>query len=140
MKRNLLLTALAVALITACASDPSPAARPASKAPAVPEARQEPVPREQSRATEALNRAKSIKADVEYKEEFEAAQALFDEAESLKAVSEEKAAEKYIEAEARFKAAYETAAVKRDEALRQLDIAQEAIKSVEDAVRGEGAE
>jgi hypothetical protein len=146
MKRNLLVTVLAAALVTACASDPSPAARPssraqpASKAPAVPEVQKEPVPAEQGRATQAMNRAKSIKADVEFKKEFDAAQALFDEAESLKAVSEEESAQKYLEAETRFKAAYETAAAKRDEAQRQLDLAQEAIKSVEDAARGKGAE
>jgi hypothetical protein len=146
MKRNLLVTVLAAALIAACASEPQPAARSSSRAQSAsrtPAAetpvRKEAFPEEQDRATEAMNRARSIKANVEFKEEFEAAQALFDEAESLKAVSEEESARKYLEAETRFRAAYETAAAKRNEAQRQLDLALEAIKSLEDAAFGKGA-
>jgi hypothetical protein len=144
MKRNWLLTAvvLVITLITACASDPPqnerpiPAARSASaaqnqKKPAA-------VETERSQASEAMNKAKSLKADVAVKKEFEEAQALFDEAEALSTKSEEEAAEKYREAEAQFNAAYNDAIAKRDEAQRQLNLALDAIKSVEDAAGDQG--
>jgi hypothetical protein len=145
MKRKRLLTTavLVTMLITACASEPSPAAQqvPARRSIEEASAPKEPAAAvtDRGRATEAMDKAKSLKADVAVKKEFEAAQALFDEAEALSAESEEEAAQKYLEAEIQFNTAYEDAVAKREEALRQLNLARDAIKSVEDAARGEGA-
>jgi hypothetical protein len=139
--KNMLLFTL-FALIIACKSAPPETAPEPVPTPSEP-ARAEPAPSpppppstdgaaERNRALEAMNKAKSIKADIAVKDEFNAAQNLFDEGEALLASSSGGAAQKYLEAETRFLAAYDSAYAKREEALRQLNLARQAIKSVED--------
>ncbi|MDR0720259.1 MAG: hypothetical protein LBF78_11550 [Treponema sp.] len=76
--------------------------------------------------------AKSVKADVAIKDEFNRALEIFNKAESSEAShSVPAAAKQYREAEKIFLDAYNKAVAKRDEAQRQLTLAREAIKSVE---------
>lgn len=87
-----------------------------------------------SGAVETMNKAKSVKADVAAKEQYDRAMAEYNAAESLAAAgSEDEAAivEKYTNAQNLFNAAYNTADAKRQAALRQLEKAKADIKNVE---------
>jgi hypothetical protein len=95
---------------------------------------------DRERALAARDKAKSIKADVADKEEFNAAQKVFDEGEALTASASPGAAEKYKDAEGRFLKAYDNAYAKREEARRQLDLARNAIKTAEDDAAAAEAE
>jgi hypothetical protein len=90
---------------------------------------------ERGSAGDARERALSIKANVASASLFDPAQALLDEAESLAgsatAATAGSIAEKFAEAEKGFIAAYDDAYIKREEARKQLDLAQEAIRRVE---------
>jgi hypothetical protein len=83
----------------------------------------------QSRAADALAKAKSVKADVAVKAEFDRAQASYTEAQGI---TGDAAITKYLEAEGLFLAAHDAAVVKRDEARKQLDKAKSDIKALED--------
>ena len=81
---------------------------------------------EKDRATEAMNKAKSIKAEVGAKAEYDQALTRYNSAESGTNANAE-----YLEAEKLFLAAYDAAFAKRQEAARQLELAKQAIKTVE---------
>jgi uncharacterized iron-regulated membrane protein len=83
----------------------------------------------QNRAAAALEKAKSVKADVAVKPEFDKAQASYSEAQGM---TGEAAIPKYLEAESLFLAAYDAAVAKRAEAQKQLEKAKADIKAVED--------
>jgi hypothetical protein len=83
-----------------------------------------------SRAQAAMDKAKSVKADVAAKALFSSATDTFNKADS--AGAEALVIDAYLASEKQFLAAYEEANAKRAEAQRQLDLAKNAIKSVED--------
>jgi hypothetical protein len=86
-------------------------------------------------AASARENALSIRADVAAKPEYDQAQGLFQEAEGLVAsgsTDESGIKAKYQEARRLFDHSYDLAAVKRQEALNQLNKAREDIRSVED--------
>ncbi|MDR3199860.1 MAG: hypothetical protein LBT68_00245 [Spirochaetales bacterium] len=85
-----------------------------------------------SRADDALAKAKSVKADVAVKPDFDKAQAAYTEAGGLEASSGDAAITKYLETEGLFLAAHDAAVTKREEARKQLDKAKSDIKAVED--------
>jgi len=90
--------------------------------------------KEKSRATDAMNKAKDIKADVAVKDDFSKALGVYNEAETLLASGPDKtaaAAARYLESEKLFLEAYEKAKAKREEALKQLEKARADIKNVE---------
>jgi hypothetical protein len=127
-----------IALLFSCASTapetqtpPPQAAQEAAPPPAAPQPGDERAARE--RAVEAMNRAKSVKADVAVKDVYNRALGRFNEAESL---AGSPAAGAYGEAAREFLAAYDQAIVLREEALRQLELAKTAIKDVEDEAAG----
>ncbi|MDR2068787.1 MAG: hypothetical protein LBP71_02845 [Spirochaetaceae bacterium] len=85
-----------------------------------------------ARAVSAMDKAKSVKADVSVKARYNAAFSTYTEAESLAAAGSPDGIGKYLEAETAFLTAYDEAVVKREEAQRQLSRAREVIKTVED--------
>ncbi|MDR2758691.1 MAG: hypothetical protein LBB78_04870 [Spirochaetaceae bacterium] len=124
-----------------CASPPppeTPAVPP--QAPAVPPQAPAAPPRQESpdfkearaRAVSAMDKAKSVKADISVKTRYNTAFSAFTEAESLAAAGSAGGIGKYQEAETAFLAAHDEAIIKREEAQRQLSRAREAIKTVED--------
>ncbi|MDR0586641.1 MAG: hypothetical protein LBG26_05325 [Treponema sp.] len=88
-------------------------------------------PSEKALAEQARNRALSVKADIAAKNEFAAAQAVFDEAASLEAAGDAAANARYQESEQLFTAVYESVKAKRDAAQKELDAARAAIRDVE---------
>jgi hypothetical protein len=86
---------------------------------------------EKALAEQARNRALSVKADVAAKNEFAAAQAVFDEAAGLEASGNAAAGARYQESGRLFSALYESVKAKRDAAQKELDAARAAIKDVE---------
>jgi hypothetical protein len=140
MKKNVLILFLAIALGTlfSCGSAP-PAAPPAS--PPLPQTppRADPPPQQTEdfaearvRAVNAMEKAKSVKADVSVKAQYAIAVSAFTEAESLAASLSPGSIKKYLEAETAFLLAHDQSLVKREEAERQLARAQEAIKTAEE--------
>ncbi len=125
------------------AADEAPAAAQTT-APAAPEAvTVETAEKEKNRAIEAMNKAKSVKADVAVKDEFGKALGIFNEAETLSASGAGNvaaAAGKYLESEVLFLEAYEKAKAKREEAVKQLDKAKADIKNVEEDAKAMEAE
>jgi hypothetical protein len=125
---------LPLAVFFSCKSAPAPVTEPEPQ-PLPPVSAAEPkadVSADRSKAVEAMNLAKSVKADVAVKDEFNRALGIFNNAESLAASnSVSSAADQYREAEGLFLDAHKEALAKRDEAQRQLALAREAIKSVE---------
>ena len=85
------------------------------------------------RAVAAMEKAKSIKADVALKDEYNNALNVFDDAEKTAQTSKDEPVliAKYLEAEKLFLNSYEGTRAKRDEAQRQLNKAKEDIKRVE---------
>lgn len=81
-----------------------------------------------ARATSALDKAKSIKADVAVKDDFNKAMQAYTQAEGL---AEADAVKKYLEAEGLFTGAYDKAKALRDAALDQLNKAKTEIKTAE---------
>jgi superfamily I DNA and RNA helicase len=126
---------LPLVVFFSCKSAPAPVTEPEPE-PVPPVSAAEPkadVAADRSKAVEAMNLAKSVKADVAVKDEFNRALGVFNNAESLAASnSGPSAVEQYREAERLFLDAHKQAVAKRDEAQRQLTLAREAIKSVED--------
>jgi hypothetical protein len=86
---------------------------------------------EKALAEQARNRALSVKADIAAKNEFAAAQAVFDEAASLEASGNAAAGARYQESGRLFTAVYESVKAKRDAAQKELDAARAAIRDVE---------
>ena len=83
----------------------------------------------QDRAQAAMEKAKSVKADVAVKADYNNAMTVYDGA---KAATGEAAIPQYLEAEGLFLAAHDVAVAKRDEARKQLDKARSDIKALED--------
>jgi hypothetical protein len=120
-----------LAVFFSCKSAPSPEPQPSPSSNAVEQ--QADVSADRSKAVEAMNMAKSVKADVAVKDDFNRALEIFNNAESLAASGSVPAAvDQYHEAERLFMDAHSRAVVKRDEAQRQLTLAREAIKAVEE--------
>ncbi len=125
-----------VALMISCGSSPEAAPEPA--APSVPEPAPAPAPVPDSsvpvdssaarlRAVQAQDRARSIKADVAVKADFDNALNVFNAAETA---ADPIAA--FGEAERLFTVSYDKAKVLRDAALSELEKAKNDIKAVED--------
>jgi hypothetical protein len=83
----------------------------------------------QGRASSAMEKAKSVKADVAVKTEFGRGQTAYTEADGL---TGDAAIPKYLEAEGLLLAAHDAAVAKRDEAQKQLQKAKSDIKALED--------
>jgi hypothetical protein len=111
---------LSIALLFSCGSTP-PAATEAVD-----------LTTAKNRADAALAKAKSVKADVSVKADFDKAQAAYTEAGGLASTSGDAAITKYLDAEGLFLVAHDAAVVKREEARKQLDKAKSDIKAVED--------
>ncbi|MDR2072141.1 MAG: hypothetical protein LBP60_01725 [Spirochaetaceae bacterium] len=98
---------------------------------------------EKARAEQARDKALAVRADVAAKNEFTAAQGVFNEAAGLEVSNKAAAGAKYQESERLFTAVYESVKADRDAAQKELDAAQAAIKDVEneaaklDRLRGE---
>jgi DNA-binding SARP family transcriptional activator len=86
---------------------------------------------EKALAEQARNRALSVKADIAAKDEFAAAQAVFDEAANLEASGNEASEARYRESGQLFNTLYESVKAKRDTAQKELDAARAAIRDVE---------
>ena len=123
-----------VALMISCGSSPEAAPEPA--APSVPEPAPAPAPdpsvpvdssAARLRAVQAQDRARSIKADVAVKADFDNALNVFNAAETA---ADPIAA--FGEAERLFTVSYDKAKVLRDAALSELEKAKNDIKAVED--------
>jgi hypothetical protein len=136
------LVCLFLVMLGACASAPPPSESPPEPPPAVQRPAAEPESpsasggaAERKRALEAMDKAMSIKAEVAVKDLFDAAQKALDEGDARAAAASAEDGgppRKYLEAEEGFLAAYDSAYAKREEALRQLQLARDAIKSVEE--------
>jgi hypothetical protein len=123
-----LIWLLPLAIFFSCKSAPEPA----PLQPVSPVEQQTDASADRNKAVEAMNLAKSVKADVAVKDEFNRALGVFNDAESLAASNSVPAAgDKYREAEKLFLDAHKQAVAKREEAQRQLTLAREAIKAVE---------
>ncbi|MDX9800403.1 MAG: hypothetical protein RBT69_03590 [Spirochaetia bacterium] len=132
MKKLLLL--LPILFLYSCASAPEKAVEPVVAAVVEP-AQVFTADKEKTRATEAMNKAKSVKAEVAMKDEFNKALGIYNEANTLVSAGGEKvktAAAKYLESEALFLAVYEKSKIKREEAVKQLEKAKAAVKNVEE--------
>ena len=86
-----------------------------------------------SRAVDAMNKAKSVKADVAVKDDYNKALGVFNDAEkdASNPSNELAVINKYLDAEKLFLAAYDSAKAKRDEAQKQINKAKEDINRVE---------
>jgi hypothetical protein len=139
LKKSLVLLVL-LALCSCASSPPPPPQTPATQTPAPPpEPQKTPSPQQpidftaaKAQALSAMDKAKSVKADVSVKARYNTAVTAYTEAESLAAAGSAGGIEKYLEAEKAFLAAYDEAVAKREEAQRQLTRARDAIKAVED--------
>ena len=87
-----------------------------------------------NKAYSAMEKALSIKANVAVKEDYAAAEKMFNDAEALDASNPESAAKAaliYMDAETAFNSVYDKAAEKKENALKELEMAKEDIKAVE---------
>jgi hypothetical protein len=75
-------------------------------------------------AIQARDKALSVKADVAAKQDFDAAQAVLEEAEALDAAKDSASSAKYQEAEGLYSTLYESVKVKYDAASKELDAAK----------------
>jgi hypothetical protein len=129
-----ILCTLFLAVLLSCASAPAPEAPVEAPVPP-PETHTADTPAdssaEKNRALEAMNKARSVKAEVAVKAVFDEAMTIYNRAESL-ASSGSAAGNTYLEAEKNFLAAYEAALAKREQAERQLALAREAVKQAEE--------
>jgi hypothetical protein len=82
----------------------------------------------QDRAEAAMQKAKSVKADVAVKADFNKAHSAYTEAQGM---TGETAIPKYLEAEGLFLTAHDAAVSKREDARKQLEKAKTDIKAVE---------
>jgi len=83
------------------------------------------------KAQAAMEKARSVRADIAVMDDFTTGQATFNLAQSL---SGEAAIAKYQEAEKLFLAAHDTTVAKREEANKQLEKARNDIKALEQDV------
>ncbi len=129
MKKILIVLPFVILFLFSCASSPDKGTTDGSSA------LQEPTDMRtaKNRAVDAMNKAKSIKADIAVKDDYNSALAVFNEAEkeAQAATNELATTNKYLEAERLFLAAYENARAKREEATKQLNKAKEDIHQVE---------
>lgn len=87
------------------------------------------------RAYSAMEKALGIKANVAVKQDYAAAEKMFNDAEALDASNPEAAAKAaliFLDAETAFNSVYETASEKKENALNELEKAKEDIKAAED--------
>jgi hypothetical protein len=118
---------VSIGFLFSCASSPDPEAEnPPAQAPGAADSSAE-----KNRALEAMNKARSVKAEVAVKAAFDGALEIYNRAESL-AASGSAAGNTYLESEKLFLAAYEDARAKREEAERQLILAKDAVKQAEE--------
>ena len=93
-------------------------------------------PTSQERAEQARNNALSVRADIAARDDYDAAQASYEEAlalgQSKKKADIAAADAKFAEADAAFTAVYGTVKPKYDAAQKEIDAARAAIKNVED--------
>ena len=134
-----------VALMISCGSSPEAAPEPAAP-PSVPQPAPAPAPAPDPsvpvdssaarlRAVQAQDRARSIKADVAVKADFDNALNVFNAAETAA-----DPISAYGEAERLFLASYDKAKVLRDAALSELEKAKNEIKAAEDEAAAYEAE
>ena len=133
MKKILVFLPFVILILFSCKSAPAPT--PATDAaPAIDTTvGLADVEEAKKRAVNAMNRAKSVRADVAARENFNNALAVFDEAEKEIPTAANMAAlnTKYFEAEMLFFTAYEDTILKRERAQRELNRAREVIRQVE---------
>ena len=131
MKKILLI--LVSVILFSCASAPE---TPVEEAPAKEDVAQKvSVTEIRNKAYSAMEKALGIKANVAVKEDYTAAEKMFNEAEALDASDPESAAKAaliYMDAETAFNTVYDKAYEKRENALKELEKAKEDIKAVED--------
>jgi len=132
MKKILIVLPFVVLFLFSCKSAPAPTDNVIYGAPATEKAID--IATAKSKAVDAMEKAKSIKADVAVKDEYNSAFDVFNDAEKEAQTASNLlvAADKYLEAERLFLAAYESARAKKEEAQRQLNKAKEDIRQVED--------
>ncbi|QQO08630.1 hypothetical protein [Breznakiella homolactica] len=116
--KKLLCIVPVLLLFFSCASSPSPESGAADAAAS------------KDRAVKAMEDARSIKANVAVKDEFDAAMDAFNQGEAI--ATGDAAAEKYREAERLFISSYNKAKTQRDAAMDQLNRAKLEIKGAED--------
>ncbi len=131
MKKILLLLITIVMFSCASAPEQPPVEQPE------PEAVQKPVSITdvRNRAYSAMEKALSIKANIAVKDEYSEAKKMFDNAEALDASDPEAAAKAaliYLDAETAFNTVYDTAFTKRENASKELQMAKDDIKAVEE--------
>ncbi|MCL2792038.1 MAG: hypothetical protein FWD87_03010 [Spirochaetaceae bacterium] len=131
MKKILIVFPFILIFLFSCRSAPAPA-EPVPDVRAVPAVG---VDEARNRAVNAMERARSIRADVAVRDDFNSALALFNEAEGepRTAGNLQNLVNKYFDAERLFLAAHENTRVMREEAQRQLNRAREDIRQVETA-------
>ena len=131
MKKILLV--LASVLLFSCASAPE---KPVEEETVIEEV-QKPISITEIRnkAYSAMEKALSIKANVAVKDDYKAAEKMFNDAEALDASNPEAAAKAsliYLDAETAFNTVYDTAYEKRENARKELEMAKGDIKAAED--------
>jgi len=125
-----ILLVLPFLILFACSSTPESGSSDGSSTSDKPST----VAEARDRAATAMDKAKSIKADVAVKDEYNNALSAFNEAEDMNKsnAGQESVIDKYMEAERLFLAVYDDALAKREEALKQMEKADSEIKEVED--------
>ena len=131
MKKILLI--LISVILFSCASAPE---TPVEEEPVKEEVKEKlSVTEIRNKAYSAMEKALGIKANVAVKEDYAAAEKMFNEAESLDASNPESAAKAaliYMDAETAFNTVYDKAYEKRENALKELEMAKNEIKAVEE--------
>lgn len=88
-----------------------------------------------NKAYSAMEKALSIKANIAVKDDYKAAEKMFNDAEALDASNPEAAARAsliYLDAETAFNTVYDAAYEKRENARKELEMAKGDIKAAED--------
>ncbi len=131
MKKILLI--FASIILFSCASTPE---TPVEEEPVKEEVQEKvSITEVRNKAYSAMEKALGIKANVAVKEDYADAEKMFNEAESLDASDPESAAKAaliYMDAETAFNSVYDKAFEKRENALKELEMAKEEIKAVEE--------
>ena len=131
MKKIILI--LVSVILFSCASTPE---TPVEEEPVKEEVQEKvSVTEIRDKAYSAMEKALGIKANVAVKDDYTAAEKMFNEAETLDASDPESAAKAaliYMDAETAFNTVYDKAYEKRENALKELEKAKEEIKAVED--------
>ncbi len=130
--KKILLILLSIILFS-CASAPE---KPVEEEPVAEEVKEKvSITEIRNKAYSAMEKALSIKANVAVKEDYAQAEKMFNDAEALDASDPEAAAKAaliYLDAETAFNTVYEKAYEKRENALKELEMAKNEIKAVEE--------